>query len=128
MNINISPSFFFFLKGNRGKLINALYLPGYLLINIFLGDTEDLGEHFIIYVQSHLLSIHQQCKLNVYHTKKSLLPSFGLMIGLIHRPLQTAETLPLTSVCSSTGPRFGENCNLKADIYQGKTSISLVNI
>lgn len=41
----------------HGNQINALCLPGSLLINIFLGNTEDLGEHFIIHsVQLHLIS------------------------------------------------------------------------
>lgn len=128
MNINAS-SIVFLNEASHGNQINALCLPGSLLINIFLGNTEDLGEHYIIQsVQLHLISIHQQSKLNVYHTKRLLLPCFGLMTGLIHCPLQAAQILPLTSICACTGPRYGENCNLKAHIYQGKKSIRLVNI
>lgn len=41
--------FFFSLnEAIHGKLINVLYLPGCLIINIFLGHTEDLVEHFFI--------------------------------------------------------------------------------
>lgn len=65
---------------------------------------------------------------NVDHTKTLLLPCFALMVGLILCPLQAAGIFPLTSVCAYMGPRYGENCSLKADIYQGKESIRLVNM
>lgn len=50
-----------------------------VLVNI-----KDKREHFILQpVQLHLISIQQQRKLNVYHTKKLPQPCFSHMIGLL---------------------------------------------